>query len=305
MTKPIPNQLLTRHGILPIRTGPVRFAVGDPNGLTSNSWRVWTTRNHDIYVKCRDNFREVKVSLHETGRWRMGFTEEASASSPNLLQADQDRAWEVWDRPAEHLPDTVIAFKLVFPSRELAVTPEHRKGKVWRNVVFIEAAPSGKVTVVTLFISRSNVAPRHESEPSFALASLKIDDAQNAHLVAHSDPQGNLAEIIESSVLEAWAKTVVAGVDIPASAYAYFHGHQADGCRFFVGARMHRPSVLSANEAFARRERERAYFLWQNRDGLRWWDSDSNWFEALAIERENIAVELANKSLHQIAFSDW
>ena len=32
---------LTQAGILPIRKGPVRFAVGSPEGLTSNSWTLW------------------------------------------------------------------------------------------------------------------------------------------------------------------------------------------------------------------------------------------------------------------------
>jgi hypothetical protein len=32
------------------------------------------------------------------------------------------------------------------------------------------------------------------------------------------------------------------------------------------------------------RIRDRAYFLWENREGLAWWDADSNWFEAEGTE---------------------
>ncbi len=31
---------------------------------------------------CRDNFKEAKVSLHTSGKWRMGFTIEALVKNP-------------------------------------------------------------------------------------------------------------------------------------------------------------------------------------------------------------------------------
>src|SRR4051812_6561064 len=94
-------------GILPVKHGPVRFAVGPPNGITSNSWNVTAAKNGNVYIICRDNFKEVKVSLHASGRWRMGFTEKAIKSNPKLLLPGQNRAWEVWDKPPESMPNTV------------------------------------------------------------------------------------------------------------------------------------------------------------------------------------------------------
>ena len=71
-----PNQLIAM-GVLPINDTPARFAIGPPDGLTSNSWRIWSTKHGDVYISCRDNFTEAKVSLHTSGRWRMGFTSQA------------------------------------------------------------------------------------------------------------------------------------------------------------------------------------------------------------------------------------
>jgi hypothetical protein len=76
------------HLMSPIRRGPIRFAVGHPDGLTSNSWRVWTSPAGDVYISCRDNFKEAKVSLHASGRWRMGFTEKAVEKNARLLTED-------------------------------------------------------------------------------------------------------------------------------------------------------------------------------------------------------------------------
>lgn len=122
----IPNTLAAQLGFIPMRRGPVRFAVGPPNGFTSNAWRIRTTKHGDVYIACRDNFREAKVSLHASGRWRMGFTTEAVVKTRNLFPTDQNRAWEVWDEPPVSLPNTVIAFRLLFPPSELAVRPEQR-----------------------------------------------------------------------------------------------------------------------------------------------------------------------------------
>lgn len=236
-TDMIPNTVLTRAGVLPFRKSPVRFAVGAPNGITSNAWRVWTTRRGDIYVACRDNFQEAKVSLHASGRWRMGFTTEAVARNPKLVALEQNRAWEVWDRPAEALPDTITAFRLIFPTAELAVRPDQRQPSRWKDVVYVEAAPPGKLTTVTLFVTRGDLVLRHESEPSVRLASLDMGNGLHAQLIAHGDPEGNLPDVLDRYVAEARRQAESAGVGIPDDAYVYFFGNRDDGGRFIVGAR--------------------------------------------------------------------
>jgi len=227
-------------GLIPVMRGPIRFAVGPPNGLTSNSWRVWTTSSRDVYVVCRDNFKEAKVSLHASGRWRMGFTTQALDKHRRLLPTDQNRAWEVWDRPPPILPNTVIAFRLIFPSSELGVRPEQRKPEEWARVVYIEAPPQGKVTVVTLFITAEDVLLTHESEPSFCLASLEIGDGQRAQLIAHGDPEGDLPDLIRRSTAEARKHAESKGVEISPETYGYFLGRQENGSRFIFGAYLKR-----------------------------------------------------------------
>jgi hypothetical protein len=236
----IPNALATKAGLLPLRRGPVRFAVGPPDGLTSNSWRLWTTRRGDIYIACRDNFKEAKVSLHASGRWRMGFTTEALMKDKALLANDKDRAWEVWDEPPPTLPDTVVAFRLLFPNSELAVRPEQRSSKEWKQVIFIEAAPPGKLTVAKLFVTSGDRVLGHVSEPSVCLASLDIGENRRAQLVLHTDPEGDFPQFLAGNVAKARAQTELVGVEIPNDAYGYFFGNRSDGSRFLVGARIDR-----------------------------------------------------------------
>ncbi len=236
----IPNDALIKAGILPFRRGPVRFAVGPPMGLTSNAWRLWATKKGDVYIACRDNFKEAKVSLHVSGRWRIGFTAEALVKNAKLLLSDQDRAWEVWDQPPPSFPDTVIAFRLLFPTSELAVQPEQRAPDTWANVVYIEPGPPGKMTVLTLFITTGEVSLSHATEPSFCLASLDIGTGRRAQLVAHGEPDAEWSDMIERSVAQAWSQTEQAGIEIPLGSYAYFFGQMQDNSRYIVGARMSR-----------------------------------------------------------------
>ncbi len=49
--------LWTQAGLLPIRKGPVRFAVGPSDGLTSNSWKVWANKKGDVYIACWDHIQ--------------------------------------------------------------------------------------------------------------------------------------------------------------------------------------------------------------------------------------------------------
>lgn len=236
----IPNAIATKEGLVPIATGPVRFAVGPPDGLTSNSWRLWVGKKGDIYLKCRDNFREAKVSLHVSGRWRFAYTSEAIERDGSLIVPGENRAWDVWDEPPPTLPSTIAAFKLLFPISELAVQPAQRRRKEWRDVIHIEPASSPKMTVVTLFITDEQIELKHESEPSFCLASLPIGNGRRAQLVAHVDAEGNLIEVLEHHITVMRQQCEAAGQAIPTSAYSYLLGQLPDSCRFLVGARVNR-----------------------------------------------------------------
>lgn len=227
----------TLPGSFPIREGPVRFTIETPSGMTSNAWRVWT-RKRSVYIACRDSMKDIKVSLHAGGRWRMGFTEEAAN---RLLPKGQNRAWEVWDEPPAQFPGAIKAFKLIFPLSELAVRPDQRKPSEWEDVVHIEAAPPSKLTVATLFVTMGDIGLRHESEPSFCLASLDIGGGRRAQLIIHDDPEGATKENIDRDVAAIRRQAEAAGKVVPEAAYAYLFGHGDDGVRFLVGARMTRP----------------------------------------------------------------
>lgn len=222
--------------VLPRTEGPVRFAVGPPDGLTSNSWRLWV-KNGDVYIKCRDNFTETKVSLHASGRWRMGFTTEAINKDPSLLRFSQNRAWDVWDRPPGSVLNPIPAFRLIFLSSELAVKPEQRLSQNWKDVIHIEAGPPGKLSMLTLFITQGDINLSHSSQPSFCLASLDLGGSLRAQLVVHGELEGDWPNAIKEGLTAGRRQTEGHGIDIPDGAYCYFFGQLSDSSRFLIGAR--------------------------------------------------------------------
>lgn len=233
--QPIPYRQAEDAGVIPMINTPARFAVGPSNGLTSNSWRVWNS-GQDVYIACRDNAREIKASLHRSGRWRFGFTEEAVKQRPDLVLTGADRAWDVWDKP-EADGGGIIAFEIIFLTSELAVRPNQRLGKRWRETTFIEAGPSGACTAVAVFITVGQVVVQSKDVPLFTLAQSDLGDGSWAQVVAYARPDKGYQESLPQLREAALACSRDTGASLPPEAFALFFGFGADGSRFLLPAR--------------------------------------------------------------------
>jgi hypothetical protein len=131
----------------------LRVIVGtEPNGPRSQLWRVWTgARNSDVYIGARPVAGEVRVSLHESGKWRFAFTEKHQQGPAPLIGLEEDRAKHKWDRPPEFAPGLTRAFIIIVPASELRapkapdplVKPAH----------WLEPPPEGHQVEIDLFLS--------------------------------------------------------------------------------------------------------------------------------------------------------
>lgn len=124
----------------------------------------------------------------------MGFTQEAVNTRPDLLLPGQDRAWDVWDAAPDDFPSTKTAFRLLFPTAELAVTPQQRAGRQWnasKKVLYIDAAPAGEMVVLSVLISpQSTRSLNGEFISVLHLATLALVDSRRVHILAHHSPVG-------------------------------------------------------------------------------------------------------------------
>ena len=187
---------------LPLREGPIRFGMLRRNDLSSNSWRVWTTKAGDIYIACRDHMTDQKISLHQSGKQQIAFTSESGIET-----TAGSRFVDQWWEP-EHTSDSKVTstFTLLFPSWALTLTQAIRdeSPRIWnRNQVFIEAAESPITTVVSFIISDEDLTMRFNTEgesPSFPLSILPARSGKKLWVVASHVPEGNMMSLAEQCI---------------------------------------------------------------------------------------------------------
>lgn len=81
---------------------PIRFAVGRP-GMRSSLWRLWANRSKDdVYLATRQSAGIFKISLHESGDWRLQWVgqERGDVTYTSLSDPEPEgRVLHQWTRP--------------------------------------------------------------------------------------------------------------------------------------------------------------------------------------------------------------
>jgi hypothetical protein len=114
-------------------------------------------RNH-VYISTRLYGGTVKASLHKSGKWRWGFTEQYADREDSLLPPGVDRALHKWQRPPEIVPGITSAFEIIVPSTELTLprhpVPEDAAKKYLRKVQWVSpSSPKAETRFMVLFIA--------------------------------------------------------------------------------------------------------------------------------------------------------
>ena len=220
---------------IPLVKSPIRFAVGTPEGISSNSWRAWV-QGMDIYVSCRDNFRQFKVSLHASGMWRVAFTEQAIKSSPNLRTADGDRVIHRRKVDLKDKTKAVTGFQVVILNSGLYLSPAQRKK--WPNsVVFTEPPLNNKeMTVLSVVVAPTNgnlVIP-NEVRGS-VIGKLPLGTDQTVQLVVTHESDATMKLLIRESYKMTLSDQPA---DLPEEAVFLVHGNKSDDTPWFSAIRV-------------------------------------------------------------------
>ena len=106
--------------------------MGEREGPRGNVWWLSTRKNkNDIYIGARAFADVMKISLHQSGIWRLAFTSEYVSKGSAVVSPSQDRAIDKWERPPEFMPGVTKAFEIVIPGSEVTA-PKHPNA----NIVF-------------------------------------------------------------------------------------------------------------------------------------------------------------------------
>src|SRR6266550_771493 len=112
---------------------PIRVAVGRP-GRRSAVWNIMANKNKsDIYVAARSVARVQKVSLHESGDWRVQWVDSSEAGR-RMAELTGSRIQDQWRRPAETSPGWTKVLSIWIPDGEVVDMPndyQTEEGVIW------------------------------------------------------------------------------------------------------------------------------------------------------------------------------
>jgi hypothetical protein len=132
----------------------LRVIVGDEGGgPRSQLWRIWAGKGtSDVYVGARPIAGDVRVSLHESGKWRFAFTERHMRRPEPLIPTDINRAKHKWDRPPPFAPGLTRAFSIDIPASELRVPS--RSDPLRKPALWLPPPPPDINVEIDLFLTR-------------------------------------------------------------------------------------------------------------------------------------------------------
>ncbi len=172
----------------------IRFEVRSESGLTGASWKCWTEGRdkNDVYILCRELGGAFKVSLHESGKWHIGFSETfyAEAFSESGPRPDS-RLIESWMRPRPIMPGVTLAFRVLTPWS--SATNSSRDPDP--QIVGIPPAPEGEAVEASVLITETSF--HTEGWPGHARMGTKLVDSFGL-------PNGDSVWVVYRNVPFAW-----------------------------------------------------------------------------------------------------
>ena len=189
----------TRHGLtLPSRESPIRFAVQQGNGLTSNAWGVHVENTGDAYVYCRDNLKGQTISLHRSGKQHISLDESFVSQ-----MGYSDRFMNQWREP-HYTQETIATFRLLFPTWGVGLSEEQRRTakSAWNKNDLLIYGHDELMTVVSFVIADEGITIR-KKKGSYAMCLigiLPLRPGKMLWVIAGWQPEGNLKTIVEEAL---------------------------------------------------------------------------------------------------------
>lgn len=121
----------------------IRFGVADTSkGLRGSTWKCWTQYckgKKDVYIACRETKGQIKLSLHQSGRWHFAFDSEKFSAMFDDIPASASRVLGKWSRPAPIIENLTLACRILTPWNAVTILEQQFDSRV----TWIVSAPSG------------------------------------------------------------------------------------------------------------------------------------------------------------------
>ena len=182
---------------VPSRT-QFRFAVIRQDLLSSNSWIAKVDKKGNAYISCRDNMKEIKTSLHASGKQHVAFSTEAE-----LETKYGSRFLHKMEEPQTYTgPALTPCFNLFLPSWGLSLTPEMRDGHpaTWNSqVIFLQAPQEPLFTSLSFVIVESALnleSATYDDASVLPIASLDLRPGKKLWIVRRYGTDEELRQLV-------------------------------------------------------------------------------------------------------------
>jgi hypothetical protein len=128
----------------------LRFGVAGPIGFRAETWKCWTVHGkgkRDVYLACRALSGQLKLSLHQSGKWHVAFDSQRFDQLFEEGAAPPDRFLGKWEQP-EGNDGLTLACRIYVPSHAANIPDE----KLDENVQWIAHAPPGQSVEIVIFL---------------------------------------------------------------------------------------------------------------------------------------------------------
>ena len=222
-----------RHGLeLPLTKSPIRFAVLWKNGQTSNIWGVRVEKKGDVYIYCRDNMQEVKISFHKSGKQHIAYTKGSG-----IEMTPGSRFWNQWREP-QHSVQAIPSFKLYFPSWGTRLGEEERKKATskWKsNHILIEAVDDLLTAITFIILDKgTTLTLRDDGLPSGAIGVLSLHSGKKLCVIAGYESDGKLKQNVMPLVEDMNNRNLPLEKYAGKTLYACASGENLDGYAYMV-----------------------------------------------------------------------
>ena len=165
----------------------IRFGVTDSKGNRSATWNCSAAKppKNDIYLACREIGSIIKVSLHQSGIWRLAYEENFFEDNFGKIdEIDKDRAIEKWSKPPEIAPGVTLAFRVVVPWNSVRTPIEN---SIKQNTCWVNKPPDGYAIEFYLLITAKGVKttgwPGKDGMNSQLAGSFQLGSGENVWVV--------------------------------------------------------------------------------------------------------------------------
>ena len=134
----------------------IRFCVGEPDGLQSGEWRIWSDPGKsDVYLAIRSIAGITKISLHASGACNASLTKQYVEAHPSIVsRIAGNRHLDQWSRSTNTGHLLSIPLRIRFLPSELR--PACRTTMKQKKMVWLPSPPPDhSLDVICNFISHS------------------------------------------------------------------------------------------------------------------------------------------------------